>query len=457
MSEPGPLVSVFTPSHDPRYLSAAYSTLRHQTYEHWEWVVLLNGGAAWSPPAGDPRVRVISDANVAGVVGAAKARAVEECTGDLLLELDHDDLLATDAIAEVVAAFEVHPAAGLVYSHAASVDEHGRPIATVYDEHNGWTYRSANVDGLEVTYPVTFEPTPHNVALIWFAPNHLRAFSRVAYEKAGGYDPTLDVLDDQDLMCRLYEVGPFELIDRPLYLQRQHPNRTSAGPEDQPQTARNARIQSGTIELYDRYISRLALAWAERAGLPALDLGAAHNPQPGYLSVDQHDRPGVDVVCCLPERLPYDDGTVGVIRAYDFLEHVADKIALITELHRVLAPGGLLLTCTPDAAGRGAVQDPTHVALYNESSFRYYTDPNLRGYVDQLEDAGVAFQVSRLVTWPPPPMRQLADLVAAGVPVEVAIASVAADERIPYVIANLIKLPALERNGGYCAWPDPPA
>jgi ubiquinone/menaquinone biosynthesis C-methylase UbiE len=32
--------------------------------------------------------------------------------------------------------------------------------------------------------------------------------------------------------------------------------------------------------------------------------------------------------------------SVGVIRAADFLEHVADKVALINELYRLLAPEG---------------------------------------------------------------------------------------------------------------------
>ncbi len=39
-------ISVFTPSHDSRYLSDCYRSLVSQSYTDWEWVVVLNRGAA---------------------------------------------------------------------------------------------------------------------------------------------------------------------------------------------------------------------------------------------------------------------------------------------------------------------------------------------------------------------------------------------------------------------------
>ena len=95
----------------------------------------------------------------------------------------------------------------------------------------------------------------------------------------------------------------------------------------------------------------------------------------------------VDIVATLPNRMPVEDNSVGVIRAVDFLEHVADKVALINELYRALAPGGLLLSQTPSTDGRGAFQDPTHVAFYNENSFWYYTERQYRNFVPQIKAA----------------------------------------------------------------------
>jgi SAM-dependent methyltransferase len=142
--------------------------------------------------------------------------------------------------------------------------------------------------------------------------------------------------------------------------------------------------------------------------------------------VDQYPGEDVDIVATLPDRMPVDDDSVGVIRAVDFLEHVADKVALINELYRALAPGGLLLSQTPSSDGRGAYQDPTHVAFYNENSFWYYTDNQYRSFVPEIQ---ARFQSSRLVTYFPTEWHSQND--------------------ISYVVANLIAMKeGAERCGG---------
>jgi hypothetical protein len=423
------MLSVFTPSHDPAYLNDCLASLQAQTYEDWEWVVLLNKGAQWEPPEFWGRfltkatVRVISDDEVDGV-GAAKRRACTEAKGDILVELDHDDMLASGALQAVADAFAERPDLALVYSHCAQVTEDGSRDDSTYNLDAGWQYREGTVDGRDVQYAVSMEPTPHNVSYIWFAPNHLRAFTRKAYDEAGGYDPWRRVLDDQDLMCRLFQVGDFQLLDECLYLQRMHPANTQRDGQT------NAFIQTETVELYARYLEANALAWTRRRGLMAIDLGAAHARPPGYVGVDKVAGPGIDMVAELPASLPLPDSSVGVIRAVDFLEHVTDKVALINELYRLLAPGGLLLSQTPSTDGRGAYQDPTHVAYYNENSFWYYTEPGYRGYVPEIK---AQFQVSRLFTNFPTEWHQAHD--------------------IPYVTANLIAVKEpMPRNGGPLYW-----
>lgn len=418
------MISVFTPSHDPKYLDDCLASLLAQTHTNWEWVVLLNHGAQWRPREEDDdvRVRVLRNDEVEGV-GAAKQAAVALCEGNVLVELDHDDVLASNALERVSEAFERSPDAGLVYSYCAQVTEALERDDTMYDLTYGWQYHETEVDGRVVQYPITMAPTPHNVCYIWFAPNHLRAFSRVAYDKSGGYDPERKVLDDQDLMCRLYQIGDFHLIDECLYLQRAHGDNTQADGQT------NAKIQMETVMLYDGYIEVCALAWARREGLLALDLGSYQARRPGYLGVDKRRGDGVDVVAELPKRLPFGDSSIGVIRAMDFLEHVQDKVALINELYRVLAPNGLLLSMTPSTDGRGAYQDPTHTAYHNENSFWYYTDQAYQRYVPEIE---ARFQASRLVTSYPSEWHQA--------------------HNIPYVTANLIALKGGPRQGGFLLW-----
>jgi glycosyltransferase involved in cell wall biosynthesis len=383
-----PRVSVFTPSHRPTYLDECLASLLNQTYTDWEWVLVLNGGARWRPLEDDPRIRIIIADDVSGI-GALKRHACLLARGEFLVELDHDDVLASTALDKVVSAFDEHPDAGFVYTECAHINADGSRDDSTFNKAHGWTYKDVTVDGRSLLQARAMQPYPHNVSYIWYAPNHIRAFRRSAYEEVGGYDRTRDILDDQDLMCRMYAHSDFHLIEECLYLQRVH------GVNTQKDSETNARIQRETVELYDRYVQANALAWAKRQGLMALDMGAAHNKPPGYLGVDQYEGPEVDIVADVTNGIDLPDSSVGVIRAVDFLEHIPDKIAIFNELYRVLAHGGLLLSLTPSTDGRGAFQDPTHVAFYNENSFWYFTD---RAYADFVPQINCRFQVSRMVT-----------------------------------------------------------
>jgi glycosyltransferase involved in cell wall biosynthesis len=408
-------ISVFTPSHNPKWLNEASESLLFQTNPNWEWVVLLNNGAEWESPL-DDRIKVHhAEPNVKGV-GALKKYAVELCTGDILLELDHDDLLMPTALEEVASAFSENPDVGFVYSDFAQINEDGTPNHTIFNPAYGWTYEMG--DYLVVNGK---SPHPHHVAQIWYAPNHLRAFRREPYKAVGGYNHTFTVLDDQDLMCRLYTVTRFHHIKKNLYLQRVHSGQTQAQPDVNP------AIQTGTLELYERHISDLMVKWSKDNDLFAFDLGGAHNPAIGYQTVDLHepaDHVGdvFDVLGACP------DDSVGVIRASDFLEHLDPmrKIEFWNEAHRVLANGGMMLTLTPSARGNGAFMDPTHISYYVEQSHWYWTDLNFQRFVPEVT---ARFQVSRLRTYYPTEWHQQND--------------------ISYVQANLIALKNdSERFGG---------
>jgi len=413
-----PRASVFTPSHRNTYLDECLDSLLKQTFEDWEWVVLLNGGARWRPAQDDPRVRVVVADDLGGI-GALKRHACLIARGEFLVELDHDDLLASQALERVVEAFDARPDVGLVFSQCAQILADGSRDDSRFNEAHGWTYREATVDGRSVLQTDSMAASPHNVSYIWYAPNHVRAFRRTTYDDAGGYDVDRAILDDQDLMCRMYQQAEFCLIDECLYLQRMHHRNT------QHEAETNATIQRETVALYDRYVQPSALAWAKRAGLACLDLGAAHNKPPGYLGVDQYDGPDVDIVGDVVNGIPLPDSSVGVIRAVDFLEHVPDKIAIFNELYRLLAHGGMLLSLTPSTDGRGAFQDPTHVAFYNENSFWYFTDRSYSAFVPPIK---CRFQVSRISTIFPSEWHQ--------------------QYNISYVNANLIAIKDGPRQGG---------
>jgi glycosyltransferase involved in cell wall biosynthesis len=408
-------ISVFTPSHDPRYLGDCYRSLRSQTYTDWEWVVLLNGQtASWAPPQRDARVLVRRAPEGTRGVGAAKRQACASAGGDVLVELDHDDLLTPTCLEDVRQAFHDNPQASLVYSDFAQVRADLSPDPKRFSAAHGWQYTDEEIDGVSYLRCHALAPTPHNVGYIWYAPNHVRAMRRTAYDEAGGYDQRLEVLDDQELMIRLYRLGDFHHVDRCLYLQRMHDRNTQVDPST------NVYIQEQTVAYYLQHADALFTAWARRRGLATVTLasGASHAggaPDSGDVVVLDPNAPS----------LPFADGSVALIRAVEVLQRVPDRAALLNECHRVLAHGGMLQTQTPSTDGRGAFQDPSHVAFYNENSFWYLTQARLRPSIPDLTGR---FQVSHLSTsFPSDWHRQV---------------------NISYVFANLLAVKDGPRQGG---------
>ena len=106
--------------------------------------------------------------------------------------------------------------------------------------------------------------------------------------------------------------------------------------------------------------------------------------------------PGVDIVDDFLD-LDLAPNSVGVIRAYDFMEHIENKIAFIEKAYDLLAHGGMLLSMTPSTDGRGAFQDPTHVSFYNSNSFWYYTKAEQAKYIG----TPVKFQLNRIKNFYP--------------------------------------------------------
>jgi O-antigen biosynthesis protein len=406
-------VSVFTPSHDPRFLDDAYASLAKQSLTDWEWIVLLNKGARWAPPHADPRVHVSRAHARAQGIGALKHAACELASGEILVELDHDDLLTGGCLAALADAFK-DPEVVCAYSDWAQINEDGSPNHDRFDLANGWVYTAGTFEGKNLDRCTAMAATPHNMGYIWYAPNHVRAFRRTAYEKIGGYNSELAFLDDQDLMSRLYLVGDFAHVRRCLYLQRVH-SRMS-----QVEAKMNAAIQEQTVIHYRRCIEDLAQAWAKRRGLRCLRLRT--RAWIGDEPTDDYEDVTID-----PGNIsiPADDGSVAIVKAYDVLNRVADRAGLFNEAHRVLAHAGLMLTQTPSTDGRGAFQDPSSVAYYNENSFMYVTQAALH---DAIPDLTARFQVSHLRTFYPSPGHE-----------ELSIA---------YVQANLLAVKDGPRQGG---------
>lgn len=377
------MISIFTATHDPRWLREAYESIATQAgHVDWEWVILYNNGAQ-PIDFGDMRVRSVHVGAAPPRVGLLKRMACENCRGGILLELDHDDLLLPGALEAVERAFEEHPEAGFVYSNCVRVNADYAPAPRFGDGY-GWEYRPYQLHERIVDEVVSFPPLPSSISRIWFAPDHLRAFRALAYHAVGGY-ADMAVLDDLDLMCRMAKVVEFHHIDRPLYLYRIHGENTWL--------RHNAEIQSGVHGIYAAHIEDMVHSWAVRKNLRRVELGGRFAARPGLETLDLKD---ADIIADLNGRWPFEDGSVGMVRAYDIFEHLRDPLHTMKELHRVLAPGGMAFIQVPSTDGRGAFQDPTHVSFWNENSFLYYTHAYWAKYID----TPVRFQAIHCATTP---------------------------------------------------------
>jgi glycosyltransferase involved in cell wall biosynthesis len=356
--------SIFTPTHRPDYLLEAYASLRQQTVQDFEWVLVPNGGGEIPEEIKlDPRVKVRPFEGL-GNIGALKRMACSECTGDVLIELDHDDFLEPRALGRILDTIQD----GFVYSDFSNFYPDGS--CQIYGPEYGWTKSDDFIEAMQA-----FDCNARSLYEIFYAPNHVRAWTRKAYELAGGHDAKLEVCDDHDLLCRTYLAGvEMRRVPECLYYYRlQEGGRNSY-------LERNALIQKKQLQIGNRYFYRLVDEWARRSLLPKYDLGGRIGCPSGYTSIDLHD---AEIICDITKGLPFSDSSVGVIRAYDFLEHVppSQVVSVMNEIYRVLVPGGWLLSRTPSTDGRGAFQDPTHVSFWNQNSFWYYTDRDFAKYV----------------------------------------------------------------------------
>jgi len=108
-----------------------------------------------------------------------------------------------------------------------------------------------------------------------------------------------------------------------------------------------------------------------------LNLGCGSKQLEGFVNIDKRASVDPDLCCDIATGgLPYEDNTVDMVMAYDFLEHIhPDKVIfVIEEIHRVLKPGGIFQHHTPSTDGRGAWQDPTHRSFWNFNSWNYFTE-----------------------------------------------------------------------------------
>jgi glycosyltransferase involved in cell wall biosynthesis len=238
-----PLVSVFTAARDSGdAIEAAFRSLLRQTHESWEWVIVDDStepatreriAELASSPQAAGRLRVCDRTGPAGSIGATKAAAAMSCTGDFLVELDHDDELLPRALELIAATFTAHREIDFVFSDWIDwIDRHadgGVPGTYGPD----WAFglgssASEIVEGRRVDVALAPAVTRETVRHIVGMPNHVRAWRTEFYRRIGGHDARLQVGDDYELLARTFLLGTMARIPRPLYVQHHDSRGTTA-------------------------------------------------------------------------------------------------------------------------------------------------------------------------------------------------------------------------------------
>ena len=372
--------SLITPTHNPKYLSELYDSLVNQTYHHWDWVIYLNGSVTKDDIPekirNDLRVLIYKESEASGdIIGKIKNEAFMLGTGDILVEMDHDDMLREDCLEKLNVEYQ-DPEIGFVYSEDAKLTNDFTP----YNPYYGWSWYETEWRGQKMKVMRNFEPSSLSMTMIYWQPNHVRSWRKEVYHSIGGHDKTLDILDDQDIIARTYLATKMKNIKEPLYIYRIDGENSWLKKTD--------KISKETVNLFHKYAYALAERDADIQKKIKLQLGDSESLKNGYayLTVDDFEQ---------QNGFFFDDNSVGVIIAPFFAQRLSDTEKFMSECHRVLCNNGWLFVEVPSTDGRGAWMDPRNKSFWNENSFLYYTNRNQAKY---LKNKTIRFQSWRKET-----------------------------------------------------------
>lgn len=104
-----------------------------------------------------------------------------------------------------------------------------------------------------------------------------------------------------------------------------------------------------------------------------LNIGAGKSYIPNFVNIDiaEHAEITLDLSS---EKLPFDDNSVDLIFSYHTLEHVPNYLFALSEIHRVLKHGGILLVGVPYVSStKFNLINPYHLHHFSENSFNFFS------------------------------------------------------------------------------------
>lgn len=168
-----------------------------------------------------------------------------------------------------------------------------------------------------------------------------------------------------------------------------------------------------------------ALGKMSESGAASLDVGCGMSKMPGAIGVDQFDLPGVDVVCDLNARWPFDNASFSYVIFRHSIVHLQSLEAALREARRVCRTGGRIEIISPHFSSDNAFTDPTmnfstgyrtmdYYCANGSMNYGYYGQLGLRIveqriYLYRCDPKTRAQKLAAAIAWP-------ADLVVNAMP-----------------------------------------
>ena len=108
------------------------------------------------------------------------------------------------------------------------------------------------------------------------------------------------------------------------------------------------------------------------------------------VGVDRLAVPGVDILTDLDDRVLKswhwaERDSCALVICHQTLEHLRNLIPVMNEIWRICDHDAYVETVVPYGVGKPAIQDPTHVRFFTDTTFRYW-EP---GFVESFGDYGI--------------------------------------------------------------------
>ena len=207
-----PKVSIIMPVYNgARFIGQAIGSVLAQTWQDWQLLVIDDGSTDDTPELlarfADLRVTVVRQENQGESV--ARNAGLELVEGKYVAFLDADDLYLPNALADLAAYLDAHPAVDVVLSDGYFCDERGRPLMRL-SEHRPGPYTG------DILEPLVLNPSVISGIICTMT-------RRAAIERADvRFDPALVIGPDWDFWIHLARHARFGYLDKLTCMYRIH-------------------------------------------------------------------------------------------------------------------------------------------------------------------------------------------------------------------------------------------